>query len=319
MTAPSPPEPLLDLMNEAPRRIEAIVRGLPRARFSWTPAPGNWSILEVLLHLRDSEAGLEAALVHAGLASKASEPSAARLERDAPPFEVLREWKRLRRDTSQRLRHISGSGWQMSVVHPHAGTIPLEQVVAHQADHDHRHLRQIERILERHAILMRLEATPREIRTLVEGLPGDVLRRSPAPGSASLHDELTALGRFEAQMQVRYARILEFDRPALPPLDVEPAAPRWQDAGADPMAALRDFERLRALTHDLLHVLGPRIWQRKGLHPQRGELSIADLVTQHLDRDTASLARLRSTRAAALAPKPGQDATAAPRPAAAGP
>jgi hypothetical protein len=176
----------------------------------------------------------------------------------------------------------------------------LEQVVAHQVDHDQRHLRQIESVLERHAILVRLAATARDIRTLVEGLPGDVLRRSPAPGAASLHDELTALGRFEAQMQVRYARILEFDRPALPPLDVEPAAPRWQDPGADPMAALRDFERLRALTHDLLHVLGPRIWQRKGLHPQRGELSIADLVTQHLDRDTASVARLRATRAAVL-------------------
>jgi hypothetical protein len=319
MTPPVRPEALLEFLNEMPRRIEALLRGVPRPRLSWTPAPGNWSILEVLLHLRDTEIGLGAALNQSVLGAKQPPgQAAAHLERDAPPFEVLREWKRLRRETLQLLRQGTSTTWGIEVVHPQAGRVNLEQAVAHQAEHDQRHLRQIETVLERHAILTRLAATPREIRTLVEGLPAEVLRRSPGPESASLRDEMTALGRFEAQMQVRYARILEFDRPALPPLDVEPSPPRWQDAVADPMAALRDFERLRALTHDLLHVLGPRIWQRKGLHPQRGELSIADLVTQHLDRDTASLARLRAARAAVL-PKPGYSEAPAPRPAPTGP
>jgi hypothetical protein len=93
--------------------------------------------------------------------------------------------------------------------------------------------------------------------------------------------------------------ILEIDRPPLAPLDYEPPA-RWQDPGIDPLAALRELERLRGLTHEILHALGPRVWQRKGVHPRRGELSIVDCVTQHLDRDTETLTRLRALRAVVL-------------------
>ena len=51
-----PVEKRLALLNELramPRRLDAALVAVPRPVLAWTPAPGKWSILEIVCHLRD--------------------------------------------------------------------------------------------------------------------------------------------------------------------------------------------------------------------------------------------------------------------------
>jgi hypothetical protein len=45
----------LKLQEAAPRKIAALVRGKQRQRLAKRPAPGKWSVAEILAHLADAE------------------------------------------------------------------------------------------------------------------------------------------------------------------------------------------------------------------------------------------------------------------------
>ena len=92
-------------------------------------------------------------------------------------------------------------------------------------------------------------------------------------------------------MLVRYVWILEHERPELRPLEMN--APTDRAGDSDLLEIWREFEQLRDSTLELLHAIGPRLWQRRGVHPHRGDLTIAELLAQQLDHDAARLAALR--------------------------
>jgi hypothetical protein len=169
---------------------------------------------------------------------------------------------------------------------------PLETLLASQIGHDRTHAAQIEGILERYAILSRLAAIPRQVRQRVEALALAEPSGAPGPGAATVVEELGRWRDFEQRMLTRYVLILEQAHPSLRPFDADPLDP-WR---GEPTATalLREFEALRASTLELLRALGPRLWQRRGAHPRRGDLSIAELIAQHTDHDTERLAALRA-------------------------
>src|SRR5271154_3331616 len=45
----------LEILRSTPARLKAVLKGVPKAVLLWTPAPGKWSILEIVCHLRDME------------------------------------------------------------------------------------------------------------------------------------------------------------------------------------------------------------------------------------------------------------------------
>ena len=65
---------------------------------------------------------------------------------------------------------------------------------------------------------------------------------------------------------------------------------------ADLAAVMREFKRLRADSTSLLRALPHGSWQRTGLHPKRGELTLermAELAAEHTE---SHLARIRELR-----------------------
>ena len=184
------------------------------------------------------------------------------------------------------------SAWATCVIS--AGCpLGLEEFVTRHAAHDRTHGKQIEGILERHALLGRLHAMPGELAALLE--------LATAPGE-EVRQVLQRLADAERRYLLAYARILEQDRPQLGWLAAT------QEPPARPAAALatlrRDFEKLRGATHALLYASGPRAWQRRGIDPRLGERTMAELVARQLDHDDESLAALRDVLTWAPASSP---------------
>src|SRR6202043_2015070 len=45
----------LTVQAETPAKLERLVKGLPISRLRERPAPGKWSVIEILAHLADAE------------------------------------------------------------------------------------------------------------------------------------------------------------------------------------------------------------------------------------------------------------------------
>src|SRR5437870_2217558 len=46
---------LLEVLRETPARLGDLLADLPPDLVRWTPAPGKWSVVEIVCHLRDME------------------------------------------------------------------------------------------------------------------------------------------------------------------------------------------------------------------------------------------------------------------------
>lgn len=151
---------ILDVYRSTPATLRALVRGLPdeviRAG-AGTDQPGTtreeeWSIVEVVCHLRDAEQRviermrrmrdeerpLLAAYDQAQLAREAN-------YRHQSLIRALSAFERLRREQIALLEGLDDAGWQHVGLHEEAGEITIEQLAAHTAAHDAVHLGQIAR------------------------------------------------------------------------------------------------------------------------------------------------------------------------------
>lgn len=289
---------LLDELRAMPRRLDAALQAVPRTVLTWTPAPGKWSILEIVCHLRDMERDAYLERYRKILAGGSPllpwcDPDAIALERryrEQRFAEALRDWKRLRRECVALLETLVDEQWEMSGLHSTKGSITVAQLLEQQVHGDDAvHLRQIGAIKERHACLTRLEDARRALHDLLDGQPAGVLEQR------TVAEPLALLRDFEQLMLERYAKILEQDHPEMRAQDAMALAARVRTLEIDAPMAWREFLRSRAQTLQLLHALGPRMWQRRAVHPRRGDISMADLVARHLDHDAEMLQALRAS------------------------
>jgi carbonic anhydrase/acetyltransferase-like protein (isoleucine patch superfamily) len=125
----------------------AAAAGRERAR----EAPGRWSALEVLAHLRDADRDvfaprLESFLARPGDALPDADLEAAeRLAAYAAlePGAVLGEWRALRGALLARLAPLGRADWQRAGLHPRTGVMPLAEMVRDWVEHDLSHRRQL--------------------------------------------------------------------------------------------------------------------------------------------------------------------------------
>src|ERR1019366_8164689 len=175
-------------------RKEAL-RGIPRKLLLFTPAPGKWSILEILCHMRDMEreaylerytrilADTEPRLPDLKAAAFASE----RDYRGQKAGDVLRDWARLRRESLRLLRKAKPEQWRRAGIHETAGRLTIDDlVVRHAVGNDAAHLAQIDAIKRSAALLERLPAPPSALAAALKGVPDDALRRRPTSGNWSM-------------------------------------------------------------------------------------------------------------------------------------
>ena len=295
----------LETLAATPAALKEALRGVPRKLLLFTPAPGKWSILEILCHMRDMER--EAYLERYTRILAEPEPRLPDLNGDAFAIErdyrgqkagdVLRDWARLRRESLRLLRKAKPEQWRRAGIHETAGRLTIDDlVVRHAVGNDAAHLAQIDAIKRRAVLLERLAAAPAALAAALKGVADDALWRRGASGKWSMIENAAHVRDIERVYQERFSKTAFGDRPAFWMLDNDRAATLLKYAESNPAAVVKEFRRLREDTLVLLRALPNAAWRRTGLHPKRGELTLEQLAEVLAGHDDSHLGKIRALR-----------------------
>jgi hypothetical protein len=120
-------------------------------------------------------------------------------------------------------------------------------------------------VKDKDPIEMQREA-PGTLARLIEGVPAETLKQSPAPGKWSIATILAHLAEAEIATSWRYRQIIERSGTTLSAFDQEEWARLGDYESRDPQEALELFRVLREANLRMLTKLTPEEWQRFGNH-----------------------------------------------------
>lgn len=150
---------LLDTLQAAPTVLQGLLRGVTQEQ-AQTARGGdeNWSVVEVVCHLRDAE---ERALERMRAMRDADNPFLASYDQDAWAEErryaeqelgnVLEGFASLRQQFTDDLSALSPEAWERTGQHEEQGQITISAHALHIASHDAVHAAQIARQLAANA------------------------------------------------------------------------------------------------------------------------------------------------------------------------
>jgi len=145
----------LPVLTSTSGRLHALTAGFTDAQLNAPPAPGKWSITNIITHLADTETVFGFRLRQT-LATPTDQPhhiiqpfdqeawadryAVYPIEPALALFEAMRNWNLL------FLATISGDERHRPATHPERGTMTLWTIVETMAGHDINHLQQLERL-----------------------------------------------------------------------------------------------------------------------------------------------------------------------------
>ena len=293
----------LDTLRGTPAAVKAALKGIPRAELLWTPAPGKWSILEIVCHLRDMERDAYLARYRRILEEETptlpdADGDVYSLENDYRSqklSEVVRDWTRLRREVLRLLSKVKREEWERAGIHETAGRLTMADFVRrHAIGNDEAHLGQIAAIRRRFQILSRLAAAPPRLSKLLRSFSPEAVRRSPRPGKWSAIEIACHLRDIDRIYAERVTKVAFSDRPSFWMMDNARVAEKLRYRDADPTAVLKEHRRRREDLLTLLRALPQSGWQRTGLHPKRGELTLENLASVIAEHDENHLKQIEA-------------------------
>jgi hypothetical protein len=149
------PKDLLDALRAAPEIYDALLRGVTEEQARAARGRDeNWSVVEVVCHLRDAE---ERALERMRAIRDADDPFLPGYDQEAWARERryaeqnLRDafdaWKGFRSQFTNDLAALTPEGWERTGQHEEQGQITITAHALHMASHDAIHAAQIARQL----------------------------------------------------------------------------------------------------------------------------------------------------------------------------
>jgi uncharacterized damage-inducible protein DinB len=136
------------------KKLERLIRGVSASKLRKRPAPGKWSVGEILAHLADSEIvrgwRMRQILGAPGTPIQAFDQdawAAAGHYEKRDPRKSLEAFRVLREENLALLKSLTKEQWKHHGVHAERGDESIEQIVRMNAGHDINHVGQIERIL----------------------------------------------------------------------------------------------------------------------------------------------------------------------------
>ena len=145
---------LIDRYADGPRRLGAALAGVPEAARVWRPAPGKWSVHEVIVHCADAETNAAMRIRYLlaepqpTLVGYDQDEWARTLDYAAQPLgPALAAVEAARGNTVLLLRRLPEAAWQRTGTHTEMGRYTAEQWLQIYAEHLEVHAQQIERNL----------------------------------------------------------------------------------------------------------------------------------------------------------------------------
>lgn len=140
-------------MAEAPGRLRRLVRGLTERQLAKRPAPGKWSIREIVAHLADNEVVLGSRYRFIAAMDRPPLPA---YDQDAfvenlgvsrtTTADLLDDFAMMRAVNIGLLERAGEEAWDRVGIHAERGEESLGHLVTTYAGHDRIHLSQIETI-----------------------------------------------------------------------------------------------------------------------------------------------------------------------------
>lgn len=141
--------PCLDLLEATSGILRGLMTELTEEDARWKPAPGRFSVAEVLAHLSHSESHCYRMRLDRFMAESRPEfePDDAQmyldLYRDADPEDSFDQFEEKRENNIEFLRGLSAGAGDRIALHKEYGEITLAQMLNEWALHDLAHIRQI--------------------------------------------------------------------------------------------------------------------------------------------------------------------------------
>lgn len=144
----------LKIQAATPKKIERLIKGAAASRLRKRPAPGKWSVVEILTHIADTEIALgwriRQVLSSPGISLQGFDQDAwaasGRYEKRSAA-KSLAQFRALREANLALLKSLTPDEWKRHGMHVERGHESLAHIVRMTAGHDINHLGQIERII----------------------------------------------------------------------------------------------------------------------------------------------------------------------------
>ena len=146
----------LPMLRAAPRRLESLLRGRSRKQLARRPAPGKWSVAEILAHLSESEIvlgwrfrmmlsqnGSPIQAFDQDLWAKGGQYAHCEVRHSLALFRAVRE------ANLRLLESLSAKQWKHYGMHSERGRESIADTADLLAGHDVNHRLQIENILKK--------------------------------------------------------------------------------------------------------------------------------------------------------------------------
>jgi len=136
------------------KKLERLIQGVPASKLRKRPAPGKWSVAEILAHLAESEIvrgwRMRQILGAPGTAIQAFDQdswAAAGHYDKRDPRMSLELFRVLRKANLALLKSLTPEQWKHHGMHAERGVETIEHMSCMMAGHDLNHLGQVERIV----------------------------------------------------------------------------------------------------------------------------------------------------------------------------
>ena len=146
---------LIERYERGPKLITEALAKVPAEALKWRPAPGKWSVHEVVCHCADSET---TSSVRIRFLIGEDNPTIVGYDQDRwagrfdylglPVDLALRQVEQVRAWTADLIRRLPESAWARAGTHTESGHYTAERWLELYAEHLEIHARQIERNLE---------------------------------------------------------------------------------------------------------------------------------------------------------------------------
>ena len=144
----------IKIQAATPDRLEKLIKGVPSKRLSKPPAPGKWSVKEILAHLSETEMVIAFRI---RLIRGANGTPITAYDQDVwaeagdykrrDPKKSLALFRAVRESNVDVLKSLKAAEWKQHGLHSERGPESLEVIASMIAGHDVNHILQIEAIL----------------------------------------------------------------------------------------------------------------------------------------------------------------------------
>lgn len=146
---------VMALMTAAPASIASLIRRMPASEWAVRPARGEWSLVEVLCHLRDNEREVNQPRLELMMteeepfvaASNTSDWADSRGYIRQDGNAAFKEFLTARLATLETLKSLPEEAWERKARHSVFGPTTLLELVGFMATHDRIHIQQIWKLL----------------------------------------------------------------------------------------------------------------------------------------------------------------------------